>query len=277
MHRDSFSLSNYLCSAQTLPEAPLQLYCSHLYRTNTDVNRLNEKGIFYTYNSDCRTSLMAQLWLFTGWRRDLLQPLTGRQNLAVGKCVIPTLSPCLLVLCSSSSCSQQEQISPSFLCHPKDHVLTAAYQESLLRNHLPRASHSQNWCLKMAGLSNSVLCQSGEGTPAAKLFCLWSLHGTGRYKLGTDHQTSQQVLLPCCWEWGLKEQEHSTRTLGWWGGLATYCPEGNMAELSTKSRLSYQWSMCCWSKLHLLSLFEDRIGALGICASCHKYVLLGNW
>lgn len=45
-HRDSLTLSNYLSSAQTLPEAYLHLYCSHLHRTNTAVKRLDEKKVF---------------------------------------------------------------------------------------------------------------------------------------------------------------------------------------------------------------------------------------
>lgn len=57
---DSLSLSNYLCPAQTLPEAPLQLYCICVGQTLMLTNWM-KKSIFCTYNSDCRTSIMPQL------------------------------------------------------------------------------------------------------------------------------------------------------------------------------------------------------------------------
>lgn len=88
-HRDSLTLSNYLSSAQTLPEAPLHLYCSHLHRTNTAVNRLDEKKVFSILKTQIAKLMLllralTQLCLFAGWKGDLHQPLAERQGIAVG-------------------------------------------------------------------------------------------------------------------------------------------------------------------------------------------------
>lgn len=138
---------------------------------------------------------MAQWQLFAGWRGDLHQPLTGRQSLAVGKwCHFHSH---LALLSFAPPPAQQEQISPSLLCYPRDHATTAS-QEFLLRNYLP--SKGKSLADNMSENDRfvcSVLCQSGEGDPAARLFCLWSLHGKGRYKPRIDPRIIKHLSSPC--------------------------------------------------------------------------------
>lgn len=146
---------------------------------------------------------------------------------------------------------------PAFCVSQRTMLLSAAYQEILLRNYLPSKGKSlTDYVSENGRIVYSVLCQSGEGDPAAKIFLLMVTAQKRQVKTrdrAQIHQTSQQLLLPYCWVWGYKDQQHSTRTgvVAW----PLYCPR---RKYSFKSRLSYQWSMCCWSKFCLLSFSLQR-------------------
>lgn len=98
----------------------------------------------------------------------------------------------------------------------------------------------------------SVLYWSGEGASAAKPFWLWSLHGKGRFQLGVAPRLLKQLSsshFPAAGSDGARD-DSAVQGLGGWGGLAIYCPR---RKYGFKSRLSYGWSMWCWSNSLLLS------------------------
>lgn len=162
-----------------------------------------------------------------------------------------SLSPCSLSLCSSS-CTQEEQVS----CCPahRTTLWSAAYWALLLRNYLPKASPSQIMSLKMAGLSVLINQERGLLLPGHSGYDLWKSWVSTRGSPQTN-KTSQQLLFSCCWGWWCKGQQCNTRTLGWWDGLAIYCPR---KKYGFKPRLSNGWPMWGWSKYLLLSVSVPR-------------------
>lgn len=205
MHRDCLSLSNYLCSAQTLPEAALQLYCSHLCRTNTAVNRLSEKKYFLYLQLILLNFYYGSIIAFCRMKRGSA-PATPRQvEFSSGQvCHFHSHLACLSFAPPELSRSKS---LPAFCVTQRTRLLSAAYQEFLLRNDLPSKGKSITDNMSENGrFVYSVLCQSGEGDPAEKLFCLWSLHGKGRYKQGIAPRVIEHPAAPTSLLLGVRVQ-----------------------------------------------------------------------
>ena len=175
------------------------------------------------------------------------------------------LSPSLLSLCPSP-CTQQEQVSwyPAFcLSHygqqPTKHCcweITSQTGKSLIDN----VSENGRFVCSVSIRRGGFCCQAILVMVTA---CKRQVLTRGSPQ---THKTSQQLPLSCCWRWWCKRQQRSTRTQGWWGGLAIYCPR---RKYGFKFRLSYGWSMWCWSNYLLLSVSVPKWnqGSRSLCKS----------
>lgn len=197
---------------------------------------------------------LAQLCLFAGWKGDLHQPFAGRQGIAVGKCVIPTITLLAFPLSLLLHPAKASLLLSSLLPYPQDHATVNSLRRAAAEKLRPKqASPSQSLHRSENGrFVCSVLYRSGEGAPAGKPFWLWPLHGKGRFQLGVaprllKHLSSSHF--PAAGSDGTRDNS-AVQGLGWWGGLAIYCPR---RKYGFKSRLSYGWSTWCWSNSLLLS------------------------
>lgn len=172
------SLSNYLCPAQILPEAPLQMYC--IYVGQTLMLTDNEKKKYFLYlqlglQNFCYGSITAFCRMKEG-----SEPATHRQaKFSSGQgCHFHSHLAALSFAPSPALC-RSKSLS-AFCVSQRTMLLSVAYQEFLMRNYPPSKGKSLTDNVSENGMFvYSVLCQSGEGDPAAKLFFLWWLHEKG--------------------------------------------------------------------------------------------------
>lgn len=206
MSKIPLSLSNYLCYSQTLPEAPVLLYCSHLCRTNTDVNRVNEKKYFLYLQLRLQNFCYGSITAFCRMKRGSA-PATPRQaELSSGQVCHFHSHLTSLSFAPPPALSRSEHL-PAFCVTQRTMLLSAAYQEILLRNYLPSEGKSLTDNVSDNGrFVCSVLCQSGGGVPAAKLCSLWSLHVKGRCKQGIACKITKHPVAPTSLLLGLRVQ-----------------------------------------------------------------------
>lgn len=172
----------------------------HLCRTNTDVNKLNEEKYFLYLQLRLQNFYYASIIDFCRMKRGSA-PATHRQKeFSSGQvCHFHSHLACL----SFAPTFNRSKSLPAFCVSQRTMLLSAAYQEFLLRNYLPSKGKSLTDNVSENGrIVYSVLCQSGEGDPAAKIFLLMVTAQKRRVKTrdrAQIHQTSQQLLLPYCW------------------------------------------------------------------------------
>lgn len=178
------------------------------------------------------------------------------------------LSPCSFFFCPSS-CTQQEQVSCYSLLQPSLAFCTTGQQPT--KRCCWEITSQTGKSLTDNGSENgrffcSVLYHSREGASAAKPFWLWSPRGKGRYQLGVAPKLIKHLsssYLPAAGADGTVQ--------GLWAGKMDWPLETEMTtwKCGFKSRLSYGWSMWCWSNYLLLSVSVPRWnrGSRSLCKS----------
>lgn len=121
---------------------------------------------------------------------------------------------------------------PPFCVTQRTMLQSTAYQEFLLRNYLPSKGKSLTDNMSENGrFVCSVFCRSGEGNPAARPFCLWSLHGKGSYKLGIAPRIIKHLSSSYFPAAGGDGARNNSTVQGLWAGEVGWpltAPEGNM-------------------------------------------------
>lgn len=148
----------------------------------------------------------------------------------MGKCVFSTLTlltcPLLLLLHSAGANLSHPSVLPKGPCYSQQP--TKSFCSEITSQ--VRASHSQITS-ENGRFVCSVFCRSGEGNPAARPFCLWSLHGKGSYKLGIAPRIIKHISSSYFPAAGGDGARNNSTVQGLWAGEVGWpltAPEGNM-------------------------------------------------